>query len=67
MTVATLDDLGIDKVGLAEFVNDLIERNGGVEAEALQILYLKTVTAAEILRKALGCDPVQVTVGDDEV
>lgn len=65
MTVATLDDLGIDKVMLAEFVNDLIERNGGVEAEALQILYLKTATAAEILRKALGCEPVSVTLGED--
>lgn len=63
---ATLADLGISKEELAVFVNGLIENNGGMEAEAMQLLYLKTATAAEILRMALGCEVAVVTLEDEE-
>lgn len=66
MTTATLTDLGIDKAELAEFVNTLIEQNGGLSEETLMALYLKTATTAEILRTTLGIDPVQVTLEDNE-
>lgn len=66
MTIATLLDLGIDKEEMANFVNGLVEANGGLDSAALQILYLKTATAAEILRSALGCEPAIVTLEDDE-
>lgn len=65
-TQATLDDLGIKKEDVAEFVNKLIEENGGLEEQALMTLYIKTATAAEILRKTLGIEPIVVTLEDVE-
>lgn len=66
MRGASLEDVGIKKEDMASFVEGLIATNGGDSEEALMLLYIKTATAAEILRKALGVDPILVTLGGDE-
>jgi len=57
-----------DVVSLAEsveFLDELLQKHGGGE-EALMILLLKVASTKAILERALGCDPIIVTLGDDE-
>lgn len=63
---ATLADVGITQEEVASFLDDLVERNGGLNGEALMILYFKLATATEILRRGLEIEPVVVTLEGEE-
>lgn len=48
-----------------EFLEKLLTEHGDTE-DALMILLLKVASTKAILERALGCDPIVVTLGDEE-
>lgn len=57
-----------DVVSMAEsveFLEELLIKHGDTEP-ALYILLLKVASTKAILERALGCDPIVVTLGEDE-
>ncbi|QHZ60082.1 hypothetical protein PJKIFABJ_00146 [Pseudomonas phage PE09] len=62
--VVNLRDL-VSMAESVEFLDKLLQEHGESE-EQLMILLIKVASTKAILERALGCDPIVVTLGEDE-